>query len=43
MGADGQGVIYSEKKAYVTYGGADNGWAIMSGYVCGEKVVEELP
>ncbi len=43
VGADGQGVIYSEKKAYVTYGGADNGWAIMSGYVCGEKVVEELP
>lgn len=42
VGADGQGVVYSPKKAYVTYGGADNGWALMSGYVCGGKVVEEL-
>lgn len=42
VGADGQGVIYSEKKAYVTYGGADNGWGIMSGYVAGKTVVEDL-
>jgi fumarate reductase flavoprotein subunit len=38
IGADGQGVLYSEKKAYVTYGGADNGWALTSAYVCGEYV-----
>ncbi len=42
VGADGQGVIYSDKKAYVTYGGADNGWAIMSGYMAGEKAVAAL-
>lgn len=42
VGADGQGVVYSEKKAYVTYGGADNGWGLMSGYVCGEQVVKDL-
>lgn len=42
VGADGQGVVYTPEKAYVTYGGADNGWALMSGYVCGGKVVENL-
>lgn len=42
VGADGEGVLYSEQKAYVTYGGADNGWALMSGYVCGKQVVEDL-
>ena len=42
VGADGQGVVYSPEKAYVTYGGADNGWALMSGYVAGGKVVENL-
>lgn len=42
VGADGQGVVYSPEKAYVTYGGADNGWALMSGYVAGAKVVEHL-
>ncbi|MDO4492596.1 MAG: FAD-binding protein [Clostridia bacterium] len=42
VGADGQGVVYTPEKAYVTYGGADNGWALMSGYVAGGKVVENL-
>lgn len=42
VGADGEGVIYSPEKAYVTYGGADNGWALLSGYVAGGKVVENL-
>lgn len=42
VGADGQGVIYSEKKAYVTYGGADNGGGLMSGYVCGKQAVDDL-
>ncbi len=42
VGADGQGVIYSEKKAYVTYGGADNSWGLMSGYVAGEQAVADL-
>lgn len=42
VGADGQGVVYSPEKAYVTYGGADNGWALMSGYVAGGKVAEYL-
>ena len=42
VGADGRGVVYSPEKAYVTYGGADNGWALMSGYVAGGKVAEYL-
>lgn len=41
-GSDCSGVLYTEKKAYVTYGGAAQGWAYTSGYVCAEKVVDFL-
>jgi len=40
VGSDSAGVLFSEKKPYVTYGGANNGWALTSGYVCGESVAE---
>ena len=36
------GVLFSEKKAYVTFGGAANGWAMTSGYECGKILAEEL-
>lgn len=35
VGSDSAGVLFSEKKPYVTYGGANNGWALTSGYICG--------
>ena len=42
VGTDCSGVLYSEKKAYVTYGGAAQGWAYTSGYLCGELVANLL-
>ena len=36
VGTDSMGVLFTEKKAYVTYGGAANGWGLTSGYLCGE-------
>ena len=42
VGTDCSGVLYSEKKAYVTYGGAAQGWAYTSGYVCGELVASQI-
>ncbi len=38
VGSDSAGVLFSEKKPYVTFGGANNGWALTSGYLCGEIV-----
>ena len=35
------GVLFSEKKAYVTFGGAANGWALTSGYQCGKLLGEK--
>ncbi|MBQ6322787.1 MAG: FAD-dependent oxidoreductase [Lachnospiraceae bacterium] len=40
VGGDSMGVLFSEKKPYVTYGGANNGWALTSGYVAGTTVVD---
>ena len=40
VGNDCAGVLYTEKKAYVTYGGAAQGWAYTSGYVCGQNIAE---
>jgi len=37
VGNDSMGVLFSEKKPYVTFGGAANGWALTSGYTCGEN------
>jgi fumarate reductase flavoprotein subunit len=35
IGNDSAGVLFTEKKPYVTFGGIDNGWALTSGYVGG--------
>ena len=40
VGSDSAGVLFSEKKPYVTYGGANNGWALTSGYVAGKVVAD---
>ncbi|MDO4493662.1 MAG: FAD-dependent oxidoreductase [Clostridia bacterium] len=42
IGTDSMGVLYTEKKAYVTFGGAANGWALTSGYQVGRVLAEEL-
>lgn len=41
-GNDSGGVIYSNAKAYVSYGGAALGWALTSGRLAGKHVVEYL-
>ena len=38
VGSDCAGVLFTEKRPYVTYGGANNGWVLTSAYVCGEAV-----
>lgn len=38
VGSDSAGVLFSEKKPYVTFGGANNGWALTSGYAAGVTV-----
>ncbi|NLJ58237.1 MAG: FAD-dependent oxidoreductase [Tissierellia bacterium] len=40
VGSDCAGVLFTEKKPYVTYGGANNGWVLTSAYVCGEAVAD---
>lgn len=42
VGTDCEGVLFTEKKEYVTYGGADQGWAFTSGYILGPKLAEEI-
>lgn len=39
-GNDSGGVLYTNKKPYVTYGGAALGWALTSGRLSGEHAVE---
>ncbi|HHW91081.1 MAG TPA: FAD-dependent oxidoreductase [Firmicutes bacterium] len=41
-GTDCLGVLLSEKKAYVTYGGAAQGWAYTSGKLAGESAVKNM-
>lgn len=41
-GLDASGVLYSEKKPYVTYGGVDQGFAFTSGRVAGLSAVKNL-
>jgi fumarate reductase flavoprotein subunit len=36
VGTDSIGVLFTEKKAYVTFGGAAQGWAYTSGYLAGK-------
>ncbi|MDO4549568.1 MAG: FAD-binding protein, partial [Clostridia bacterium] len=42
VGTDSMGVLFSEKKAYVTFGGAANGWALTSGKLCGDKIAAKI-
>ncbi len=39
-GLDSMGTILTNKKAYVTYGGAAQGWALTSGMVAGENAAK---
>lgn len=38
VGSDSAGVLFTEKKPYVTFGGANNGWVLTSSYVGGEII-----
>jgi fumarate reductase flavoprotein subunit len=42
VGTDCMGVLFTEKKPYVTYGGAAQGWAYTSGYLAGGVVADKL-
>ena len=42
VGTDCLGVLFTEKKEYVTYGGADQGWAFTSGYLAGQGIAGVL-
>ena len=42
VGTESIGVLFTEKKAYVTYGGANNGWGWTSSFLCGEEVAGKL-
>ncbi len=42
VGTDSMGVLFSEAKAYVTYGGAAQGWAYTSGRLAGQVVAEAV-
>lgn len=42
IGTDSMGVLFSEKKAYVTFGGAANGWGMTSGYLAGDIVAKAV-
>ena len=41
-GLDSMGTILTNKKAYVTYGGAAQGWALTSGMVAGENAAKTV-
>ena len=42
VGTDCIGVLFTEKKPYVTYGGVAQGWAYTSGYLCGEIAAKQV-
>lgn len=42
VGTESIGVLFTEKKAYVTYGGANNGWGWTSGFLCGTEAAAKL-
>ena len=42
VGTDCLGILFTEKKAYVTYGGADQGWAFTSGYLAGGVIADSI-
>lgn len=41
-GLDSMGTILTNKKAYVTYGGAAQGWALTSGMIAGENAAKAV-
>ena len=41
VGNNSLGVLNKSNKAYVTYGGAAQGWALTSGRLAGEKIAEK--
>ena len=42
VGTDAMGVLFTEKKEYVTFGGAANGWGLTSGYLAGPEIAKYL-
>ncbi len=40
VGQDSMGVLFTNKNAYVTYGGAAQGYVLTSGRLAGEKAAE---
>ena len=42
VGTDCLSVLFTEKKEYVTYGGADQGWAFTSGFLAGANLAETI-
>lgn len=42
VGTDSMGVLFTEQKAYVTYGAAAQGWVYTSGYLAGESAAEKI-
>lgn len=42
VGTDSMGVLFTEKKPYVTYGGVNNSWGLTSGMLCGAQLAESL-
>lgn len=42
VGTDSMGVLFTEKKPYVTYGGVNNSWSLTSGMLCGAEIAETL-
>jgi fumarate reductase flavoprotein subunit len=42
LGNDSLGILFTEKKPYVTYGGAAQGWAYTSGYLAGKVAAEAV-
>ena len=42
VGTDSLGVLFSEQREYVTYGGAAQGWAYTSGRLAGISAVNSL-
>ncbi len=41
VGTDCMGVLFTEKKAYSTYGGVANGWGFTSGMLCARYIADE--
>ena len=42
VGTDSMGVLFSETKAYVTYGGGAMGYAFTSGRLVGADIAESM-